>query len=85
MIPPDGWRVPVEGGVAHFFEALDARTGRVRTLCGKMRRQTAYLHPFAGVEGEWRPCRTCWRRRPDPPELDREAAPSPNPTPDGEV
>lgn len=64
MSRPVGWRVPSGGGVAHFFEVEPSEPRRPWTVCGKIRRGTAYLHPFAGVEGDWRPCRDCWKRRP---------------------
>lgn len=63
MTRPVGWRVPVGGGVAHFFEADPDVPGRPWTVCGKIREHTPYLHPFVGVEGNWRPCRDCWRRQ----------------------
>lgn len=68
----DGWRAPLNGGVAHYFEATGGGSA-CRTLCGKVRRETSYLHPFAGVTADWRPCRDCWKRRPrrrQPPSAD---------------
>lgn len=66
-----GWRVPSGGGVAHYFEVDGpdgARLGdpyhdrSLQPLCGKVRQDTTYLHPFAGVGGDWRPCRDCFGR-----------------------
>lgn len=67
MTMPAGWRVPYDGGVAHFFVPDgpdDDRPSRpLRTLCGKVRRQTSYFHPIHhGVEADWRPCRDCFGR-----------------------
>lgn len=54
-----GWFAPVDGGVAHYFVEIpryrDVLPGRVRSLCGSMRRHVTYVPAVAGA----RRCRRC--------------------------